>query len=156
MKAAMLAATIAVFLAVGLVSPLGVKAKTGAPGTWSKAGALLEGRVGHTATLLPNGLVLVAGGANAQGEATWSSELFDGKTNRWLPAASMNTPRVSQAATLLSDGKVLVTGGQTGLDTYPIDKLSSAEIYDPIIGRWTRAASMHVPRAGHIAVRLLD
>src|SRR2546421_633917 len=156
MKAAWLGATIAVFLALGLLSPVAVDAKTGAPGTWSKAGSLLQRRVGHTATLLPNGLVLVAGGANAQVEATWSSELFDPKIERWLPAASMNTARVRHAATLLSNGKVLVTGGQTGLDTYPIDDLSSAEIYDPAIGNWTRAASMHVPRAGHDAIRLLD
>jgi large repetitive protein len=76
-----------------------------------------------TATLLPNGKVLVAGGAN--GNYLSSAELYDPATGIWTATDSLGTARTSHAATLLPSGNVLVAGG-AGLSGY----LSSAELYD--------------------------
>ena len=64
----------------------------------------------------------------------------------------MGTVRHLHTATLLKSGKVLVAGGSTG----PGGILASAEIYDPALNRWSRAASMSTPRAGATAVLLSD
>ncbi len=156
MAAAWRAATLAILLTLAGTGPIAVRAKGAEQGAWSKVPHLLQAHVGHTATLLPDGRVLLAGGTNARGVATASCELFDPKANRWIPAASMNSARIGHTATLLSDGNVLVTGGQTGLGIFPIDHRTSAPIYHPASNAWTPAASMHVPRAWHSAHRLPD
>jgi len=79
-------------------------------GRWTDAGSLLVGRSGHTATLLFDGKVLVAGGFTADG-ATANAELFDPADGSSIPAAAMARARQGQAATRLSDGSVLVVGG---------------------------------------------
>jgi N-acetylneuraminic acid mutarotase len=91
----------------------------------------------HTATLLPNGKVLVAGGANDNSTA----EIYDPSNGTWTVTGSLNGPRGFHAAALLADGTVLVAGGgcSTGL-------LASAEIYDPASGLWTPTGSMANPR----------
>src|SRR5260370_26030142 len=89
---------------VGLVS-----AQTAGP-SWSFTGNLNTARAGHTATVLPNGKVLVAGGATAAG-AIASAELYDPTTGTWSVTGSLNVPRYLLTATLLSDGKVLAVGG---------------------------------------------
>ncbi len=73
-------------------------------------------RYAHSATLLPNGQVLVAGGFSA------SAELYDPATGLWTSTGSMTTLRTGHSATLLLDGKVLVAGG-SGFSGY----LASAE-----------------------------
>jgi hypothetical protein len=117
---------------------------------------MLQPHVGHTATLLNDGRVLIAGGSNLAGEATSECELFDPKTNRWTRAASMHQARAEHTATLLGNGEVLVAGGQTALNTFPVDYLSGAEIYDPHANVWTEVNSMHTQRAWHSAVGLQD
>ena len=67
-------------------------------------------RTSHTATLLPNGKVLVAGGYNGFGSLS-SAELYDPATGSWSPTGSLGTARDSHTATLLPNGKVLVAGG---------------------------------------------
>ena len=103
---------------------------------WSPAATLSHERVYHTATLLPNGKVLAAGGRDNSGSATATVEIYDPATDTWSYAASLLAARQSHTATLLSNGKVLVTGGSG-----PIP-LNSAEIYDPVANAWTQAADM--------------
>jgi len=87
---------------------------------------MMSTRSFHTATLLPEGRVLVVGGEAATGEYLPSTELYDPVTNRWSFAAPLSAPRGAHTASLLPNGRVLVTGGWGAGDTY-----SSAEIYEP-------------------------
>jgi N-acetylneuraminic acid mutarotase len=79
--------------------------------SWSLAGTMGTGRVGHTATLLLSGNVLVAGGFVYTGPSLASTELYDPSTNTWSPGTNMTTPRDHQGAVLLPPGQVFVTGG---------------------------------------------
>ena len=80
-----------------------------ASGTWTATGSLNTGRDVHTATLLPNGKVLVAGGDDSSSLS--SAELYDPASGSWSATGSLNTGRDSHTATLLPNGKVLVAGG---------------------------------------------
>ena len=82
-----------------------------APFTFSDTGSLNIPRFLHTATLLPNGKVLVAGGDSGSGDLS-SAELYDLASGTWSATGSLNTARSSHTATLLPNGKVLVAGGQ--------------------------------------------
>jgi hypothetical protein len=149
-------------LVAGLLSglaatgPLPAQAKATDLGAWAPAPNLLEGHVAHTATLLKDGRVLIAGGTDGHGVATAGCELFDPKANRWIRAGNMISARAAHAATLLADGNVLVTGGQTGLSIFPIRVLASAEIYHPATDSWTAVAPMHALRWIDSSVRLRD
>jgi len=107
---------------------------------------MLSPRFNHTATLLPTGKVLVAGGFNSNALA--SAELFDPATGTWTATSPMTTNRSSHTATLLPNGKVLIAGGG-GEGTY-----NSAELYDPITATWTTTGSMNVARLSHTATLL--
>jgi N-acetylneuraminic acid mutarotase len=114
--------------------------------SWSYTGSLNRGRVFHTATLLPNGKVLVAGG-----DSLGSAELYDPATGTWRLTGSLNTPRgFDHTATLLPNGKVLVAGGYNG------DEINSAELYDPATGTWTSTGNLNVARHSHTATLLPD
>ena len=76
------------------------------PGSWSSTGLLGTEHSSHTATLLPTGQVLVAGG-----QGGGSAELYDPATGRWAATGSMGTALSSHTATLLPSGQVLVAGG---------------------------------------------
>jgi Kelch motif/Galactose oxidase, central domain len=122
-------------------------------GSWSSTtGGLDVGRYDHTATLLPNGLVLVAGGLGSSGSLS-SAELYYPSvcTNcrNWNSTGSLSTERSKHTATLLSSGKVLVAGGQSGGAS-----LSSAELYDPATGLWSMTGSMGTARYDHTATLL--
>ena len=112
-----------------------------ATGTWTETGSLANARQSHTATLLPNGKVLVAGGYN--GTSLSSAELYDPATGIWTATGSMGTSRNVPAATLLPNGQVLVAGGYS----YTSGFLRSAELYDPATGTWAATGSMR-HRAG--------
>ena len=150
------AIVIAILSWLGATGALPAQARATDFGAWVPAPNLHEGHVAHTATLLKDGRVLIAGGTDVYGLPRASSELFDPKVNRWTRAADMIHARASHAATLLSDGSVLVTGGETGLGIFPIESLASAEIYHPTSNSWTAAAAMHVPRRMHSSIRLRD
>jgi hypothetical protein len=81
-------------------------------GVWSETGSLFAARTTHTATLLPNGTVLVVGGYTEKAVYLASAELYDPSTGRWLDTARLNTGRWEHTAALLLDGSVLVAGGQ--------------------------------------------
>ena len=78
--------------------------------SWASAASLNLGRHLHTATLLPNGKLLVAGGEDSGGSLS-GAELYDPAANTWSPSASLNAKHRSHTATLLQSGMVLVTGG---------------------------------------------
>ena len=127
--------------------------------TWTAAPKMPTERVaGHTATLLANGRLLVAGGVGSAGTGTAAADLFDPVALAWTPAAPMNAMRSSHAATLLADGRVLVTGGSTVSSAAAKGYVNntSAEIYDPVANTWTAAPPMSAARSHHTATRLPD
>jgi WD40 repeat protein len=92
-------------------------------------------RYRQTATLLPDGKVLVAGGfTNNASDPVASAELYDPSSGSWTATGNLITPRAGHTATLLPDGKVLVAGGS--------DTSAVAELYDPSSGSWTATGSM--------------
>jgi N-acetylneuraminic acid mutarotase len=127
-----------------------------ATGTWGNTGNLNGGHVFHTATLLTNGKVLVAGGfpcGNAFdcSGTNGSSELYDPATGTWSKVGNLNTGHSGHTATLLQDGRVLIVGGGVGLFTF-----SGAELYDPANGTWSITDSLNTSRSAHKATLLQD
>jgi len=116
-----------------------------------ETGSMAASRNYHTTTLLPDGKVLVAGGAGAGGSSLASAELYDPASGSWAATGSLAVPRAQHTATLLSDGKVLVAGGDNG--GAPI---SGAELFDPSTGTWMAAGSLNTGRSGHTAALLTD
>jgi Kelch motif/Galactose oxidase, central domain len=128
------------------------QAANGTPGTWRITGSMgTPVRSSPTATLLPNGEVLVAGGVNFTSELA-SAELYNPATGTWSSAGSMSTARDLPTATLLPDGKVLVAGGFNRIDGV----LASAGLYNPATGTWSSTGSMGPPRWQNIATLLPD
>ena len=117
-------------------------------GTWTITGNLTTARSGQTATLLPNGKVLVAGGVITGGQ-TGSAELYDPASGTWTTTGSLAVARYNHTATLLPNGKVLVTGGYDGNNVF-----ANAELYDSASGAWTATGSLATARYGHTATLL--
>jgi N-acetylneuraminic acid mutarotase len=110
-------------------------------------------RASQTATLLTNGLVLVAGGTGENGGALASSELYNSASGTWSSTGSLNVARVSARSVLLANGVVLTMGGCVSNDCLS-STTRSAEIYNPMSGTWTVTGSMRTARAEFIAVLL--
>jgi N-acetylneuraminic acid mutarotase len=113
-----------------------------------EAASMASPRSGHTATLLPNGGVLIAGGMNGNGSYSDGLEIFDPTTNSFTTTRSMSARRVGHTATLLPDGKVLIAGG------FNKDYVQGAELYDPPTARFTPTGPLNAPRSEHVAVLL--
>jgi N-acetylneuraminic acid mutarotase len=127
-----------------------------ATNSFTATGALLTARYAHTATVLANGMVLVAGGfggatstLQSGGAPLASAELYNPTTGAWTATGSMTTARMNHTATLLPSGEVLVAGGYTGTAT-----TATAELYSPTTGTWTAVASMSTPRQSQGAALL--
>lgn len=123
-----------------------------APGTMKPVGNMINARFGHTATLLKDGRVLVAGGHEKTGNILDNAELYDPKTQQFSETGAMATKRVGHTATLLPDGKVLITGGST--EEFFVGALASAELFDPTTGTFTSASPMNFRRLAHRATLL--
>lgn len=123
-----------------------------ATGAWTRTGSMNTARQTATATVLPNGKILVAGGTTfINGSAIATAELYDPSTGVWTPTGSMNFARGQHTATLLAtNGFVLVAGGGDGYKYYT----NTAELYNPSTGAWTLTGSMSVARFGHAANQL--
>ena len=115
---------------------------------WSPAGSLALPHTNHTATLLSNDKVLVAGGTPWQS----SAELFDWQKGMWSPTGAMAVARKHHTATLLLSGKVLVTGGEPN----SLTTLASRELYDPRTGTWSSIPPLAVARTHHTATLLTN
>jgi len=111
-------------------------------------------RMSHTATLLNNGMVLVAGGLSNATSYLASAELYDPVTGTFTPTGSLNQARETHTATLLNNGMVLVAGGIGPTAISANSVLTSAELYDPVTGTFTPTGSLNTPRAGHTATLL--
>lgn len=112
---------------------------------WSAGREMGAPRAMHTATRLPDGTVLIAGGRTPAGDLA-TVELYIPASDSFRPAAPMNRPRSAATATLLEDGRVLVAGGSE----------FTAEIYDPALDTWTLTGRMITQRRVHAAVLLAD
>ncbi len=104
----------------------------------------------HTATLLPDGRILIAGGRDGTG-VLGAVELFDPTTERFTVApASLTTPRAGHAATLLPEGQVLILGGENAPGV-----LATAEVFNPATGTFAATTpGLQTPRRNHTATLL--
>src|SRR6516162_5041260 len=104
-------------------------------GTFTPTGDMMTARTGHTATLLPNGKVLIAGGhaCCGPGGSFFSAELYDPSTGSFTATGNMSTVRYNHTAILLPDSKVLIAGGFCGgVGACTLrGPLASTELYDP-------------------------
>lgn len=133
-------------LATGPIRPASARADAS---SWSYTGSLNTPRSYHTATLLSDGKILVAGGGSFLGNAFHpldSAELYDPVTGTWSITGRLKVPRNFHTATLLRDGRLLLVAGAFGAN--------SAELYDPKKGKWSRTQSLQGARYGHTATLL--
>ena len=119
-------------------------------GSVAPGAPMLEPRSGHSATLLLNGKVLIAGGMRRNQDFYRSAELFDPTTGKFQATGEMNLARVGQAAVLLRSGKVLIVGGWVGHGG-----TASAELYDPGTGKFSVLGKM-TSRRGRPSATLLN
>lgn len=119
-------------------------------GAFTPTGRMTTERVGHTATLLSTGKVLIVGGFDRDGVLA-GAELYDPATSTFTTTGSMSVPRAGYSATILPSGKVLIVGGFDGSH-----RLTGAELYDPGTGTFTTTGGMATPRAEHATAPLAD
>ena len=101
-----------------------------------------------TATLLPNGTVLIVGGNDNP-----TAEIYNPVTGTFTTTGKMSVGRAMHTATLLKNGKLLITGGSNTGSTNPLD---SAELYDPAQGTSTTTGTMTEKRVWHTATLRQD
>jgi hypothetical protein len=114
-------------------------------GTFSETGRMTQRRLAHTATLLPTGEVLIAGGWNYHAYLA-TAEIYDPATGAFSATGSMGRTRVGHTATALLDGRILLAGGYT----------ATAEVYDRVTRTFTAVGDLSAARSFHAATRLPD
>ena len=123
-----------------------------ATGTWSETGSIHDKRLDHTATLLKNGLVLVAGGMCIESNKCFipctTCELYNPATGTWSQTGSIHGMSVYGFTTLLKNGSVLIFVASGN------GKTISCELYNPITGTWSQTGSIHDKRSSPTATIL--
>lgn len=134
-------------------------------GAFTVTGNMTTPRVGHTATLLADGRVLIVGGYTDENSVevrrarTASAELYDPATGTFIRTGNMIAARSNHTATLLPDGRVLIAGGVAVDYVYGVSDASdwaTAELYDPSTGTFAATGNMTMPRSDHTATLLPD
>jgi len=118
--------------------------------TFSATGSMTTGRHDHTATLLQNGMVLIAGGELGYYSTLSSAELYNPSTGTFTATGRMTNARRGHTATLLQNGKVLITGGYYNSYIF----VSSAELYDPSTGTFSATGALNTVRYDQTATLL--
>jgi hypothetical protein len=118
---------------------------------FTATGSMTVARSNHTATLLPNGKVLIAGGSTDT-IITSSAELYDPNAGTFAATGSMTVGRSTHTATLLLNGRVLVVGGDGSANAIE----STAELYDPSTGTFSATGSMGATRDSFTATLLAN
>lgn len=114
-----------------------------AGGAWSGTSPLATERYDYSATLMPNGKVMVAGGYNYRVAGQYPQsvvEIYDTANGTWEAAPSLPAPRYQHSATLLPGGQVMVAGGANSI------VLNTSVVYDPAAALWTTSGNMQAPR----------
>ncbi|MCG3159248.1 MAG: hypothetical protein JMDDDDMK_00234 [Acidobacteria bacterium] len=125
-----------------------------ATGQWSATGNLNFARRRHTATLLSNGKVIIAGGEGTSGAPLSEAEIFDtmgnGGAGVFTQINNINHARSKHTAILMNDGQALIMGGEGA----SFQTLASAELYNPHTGQWSNTDGLSVSRRHHAAALL--
>jgi N-acetylneuraminic acid mutarotase len=121
------------------------QAGTGAPSNFSFTGSLAGVRYAHTATFLPGGKVLVAGGGDGN-TGVLTAELYDPATGSWTPTGNLIATSFADTAILFPTGKVLLVGSGPG----------TSQVYDPTTESWTATGSLPHGRRYFTATLLLN
>ncbi|MGP3690085.1 Kelch repeat-containing protein [Streptomyces sp. IBSNAI002] len=128
--------------------------------TWTAVDDLHQARWGHSAVLLDDKTVLVAGGvATRSGDslgALRTAEIYHADTGKWTVATEMNDARTGHGAVLFKGGQVLVCGGTAPVSGPADAALAFCELYNPATKTWTPTGSMSARRSGHRTVRASD
>ena len=113
-------------------------------------------RAGHSATLLPDGRVLIAGGYSSVAGYVFA-EIFDPRDESFSALPEVQPMRALHAALATDDGRVLLIGGETAFagEEEPTP-MASVLRFDPATGRFTRLPSLRMPRTMVRAVLLPD
>jgi hypothetical protein len=122
-------------------------------GTFTPTGSMSSARQNQTATLLPDGTVLIAGGYAPDQSVRASAEIYNPATGAFTSTGSMANGRADHTATLLSNGTVLIAGGHTG---FPGGSLMTAELYEPASGTFMPTGDMTDARGAQTATLLPD
>jgi N-acetylneuraminic acid mutarotase len=120
---------------------------------WELTGELNLPRAGHTATLLPDGNVLVVGGRYYDGllKITNSCELYHPESGNWTLADTMSTEKWNHTSILMNNGQVLTVGGASYQGS-----INTCEIYDPGLDLWFTTDTLNEARENHTATLLND
>lgn len=121
-------------------------------GSFTATGSMKAPRGNHTATLLANGKVLVAGGWDYAGNVLGTTEIYDPATGKFVATGPLAVPRYAHTATLLPSGKVLIVGGGGSRSA----AVAEAEIYDPLAGTFSSAGNLGIKVGYHTATGLAD
>ena len=118
--------------------------------SWTPTKPLGTARVEHTATRLPSGQVLIAGGRIGRVPLS-SVELYDPEQQSWVnpPPLLLATARYAHTATLLLSGQLLIAGGTNGIKVF-----DGTEVYDPALGSWSPGPTLGTTLFNHTATPL--
>ena len=154
-----------IVLGDGRVLLLGRHDNVGAMTSWDELYDPSTGRFSRTGSepshddsdefvLLHDGRALGIGGDSASAFGA-KCDMYDPATGKFSRSGRMNVAREGFTATVLRDGRVLVTGGEFGGQSYS-DYYSSAELFNPANGKWSRTGSMTTGRSGATATLLAN